>query len=159
MKSVNQEIISQSAEETQAAAEILAQEILKERKKGRGALVVGLAGDLGSGKTTFIQGLAKGLAIKEQVNSPSFVLIKKYLIKKPASRFLNFYHIDCYRLDSQKDLLDLGFKEIISQPENLVAIEWADKVRKILPVGRIDLKFEMLGEGERKIIIRIPDLE
>jgi len=134
----NIEIITENAKETQKVGEILAQEI----KKGQKALIIGLEGELGSGKTTFIQGLAKGLKIKERITSPTFVIIKKIGW---------FYHIDCYRVKS-KDLLDLGFREIISQP-NLVVIEWAEKIKKILPKNTFWIKFEYLDKNKRKMII------
>ena len=134
----NIEIITENAKETQKVGEILAQEI----KKGQKALIIGLEGELGSGKTTFIQGLAKGLKIKERITSPTFVIMKKIGW---------FYHIDCYRVKS-KDLLDLGFREIISQP-NLVVIEWAEKIKKILPKNTFWIKFEYLDKNKRKMII------
>jgi len=134
------EIITENAKETQKVGEILAQEIAKSKTANRKALVIGLEGELGSGKTTFIQGLAKGLKIKERITSPTFVIIRKIGW---------FYHIDCYRV-KPRDLLDLGFKEIISRP-NLVVIEWAERARKILPKNSLWIKFKHLGQGKRKI--------
>lgn len=136
--------LTSSPRQTKKMGEILAQEILKigSRKKAR---VIGLVGDLGGGKTTFVQGFAKGLRMKEKILSPTFVIIK---------RFKNFYHIDCYRIKEAKELLDLGFKEIIFNPKNIIAIEWADRVRKIVPQETIWINFDFIDRKIRKIIIQ-----
>ena len=148
------EMITKSEAQTKKVAKLLAEEIFSptsRRTKKRlrpepveGAWVIGLKGELGSGKTKFIQGFAKGLAIKSRLTSPTFVLLKKYK---------NLYHVDCYRLNKPKDLLDLDFKEIISNPQNIVLIEWAEKVRSILPKDVIWVKFEIVNQNERKIKI------
>lgn len=143
MKFESLEIITKSAQETQKTAKVLAQEIL-ERLEDHNALVIGLQGELGSGKTTFVQGLAKGLGIKSSITSPTFVILKRY--KK------YFYHIDCYRIQS-KDLLDLDFKEIIEQPKNVIIIEWAERVKKILPADTLWIKFDYLDKNKRKITL------
>lgn len=135
-------IITQTPKETQKTAEILAEEILK-MPAGKKAVVLALIGNLGGGKTTFLQGFAKGLGIKEKINSPTFVIMK---------RFGNFYHFDCYRIQKAKDILDLGFKEIISNPKNIVAIEWADKIKSLLPKDRIMIHFGLAGKNKRKIV-------
>ncbi|MEK9134703.1 MAG: tRNA (adenosine(37)-N6)-threonylcarbamoyltransferase complex ATPase subunit type 1 TsaE [Patescibacteria group bacterium] len=136
-------IITQTAKETQKIAKMLAEEILKMSRKER-AVVLALIGNLGGGKTTFLQGLAKGLGIKEKINSPTFVIMK---------RFGFFYHFDCYRIQKAKDILDLGFQEIISNPKNIVAIEWADRIKSLLPKDRIMIHFELIGKNKRKIVI------
>jgi len=136
------EVIIQSAEEMQKVGKYLSNEILKEILENKKAIVIGLEGDLGSGKTTFVQGIAKGLGIKEKITSPTFVIMKKY-------DFL--YHIDCYRIKS-KDLLELDFKEIIKQSGNIVVIEWAERIKKVLPKDVIWMKFEYLDKDKRKII-------
>ena len=145
----NIEIITEYTKETKKVGEFLAQEIIKSKK----ALIIGCQGELGSGKTTFIQGMAKGLRIKERITSPTFVIFKKFKLG-PVPHLKYFYHIDCYRVQS-KDLLDLGFREIISQP-NLVVIEWAEKIKKILPKDTFWIKFKHLGHDKREINIRIP---
>jgi len=136
------EVIIQSAEEMQKVGKYLSNEILKEILENKKAIVIGLEGDLGSGKTTFVQGIAKGLGIKGKITSPTFVIMKKY-------DFL--YHIDCYRIKS-KDLLELDFKEIIKQSGNIVVIEWAERIKKVLPKDVIWMKFEYLDKDKRKII-------
>lgn len=143
MKSKTLEIITKSAQETQKIAKLLAKEILN-RLEDHKALVIGLQGELGSGKTTFVQGLAKGLGIKNSITSPTFVILKRY--KK------YFYHIDCYRIKS-RDLLDLDFKEIIKQPKNVIIIEWAERVKKILSRDTLWIKFGYLDKNKRKITL------
>lgn len=140
------EILSKSEAQTKKVAKLLAEEIFSptsRRTKNR-AWVIGLEGELGSGKTRFVQGFAKGFGIRQRLTSPTFVLMKKYK---------NLYHIDCYRLNKPKELLDLDFKEIISNPKNIVLIEWAEKVHSILPRDTIWVRFEIVSEKERKILI------
>ena len=155
--------------QTKKLGGILAKEILKTQPKKR-SLIFGLEGDLGGGKTTFLQGFAKGLGIKEKILSPTFVIVKKFSItglpfteakvkkrtkfSSPSSfQFSNFYHIDCYRIKKPKEILELGFKEIISNPQNIVAVEWADRIQKILPKTATILKFYFLDKNKRKIVI------
>ena len=117
--------LTTSAGQTQKIGQSLAKKILK-APFSKQAKILGLVGDLGSGKTTFLQGLAKGLGIKEKILSPTFIIIR---------RIKNFYHIDCYRIKKPEEILGLGFKKIISDPQNIVAVEWADKIKKILTKG------------------------
>ncbi len=131
--------ITNSNTETQK----LADDIAKKFTSG----VVALNGDLGTGKTTFVQGFAKGLGIKEIITSPTFVLIRQHKIPK-TTKFL--YHIDLYRIDN---LTGFGLEEILSEPENLVLIEWAEKIKHLLPKDTIHIKFETLSKDKRKITI------
>ena len=145
-------IISSSSLQTQNIARVLAKTLL-ETQPAKGARVLGLVGELGSGKTTFAQGLAKGLGIKEKILSPTFILLKEFKIRHPF--FCTFYHIDCYRLDNPtKELLHLGFKKIIADPRNIVAIEWADRVKKVLPKDAAWIQFEYGDKNKRNIIIQ-----
>lgn len=153
--------ITASSKKTQKLAEILAKEIMASPSLQSGAFVIGLEGDLGSGKTTFTQGFAKGLKIKEKILSPTFVILKRFGIHKHklrikkqetrSKRHKYFYHLDCYRLDSPKDLFVFGFKEILKNPENIVLIEWADKIKKILPKNYLKIKFRWLDKNKREI--------
>ena len=140
---MKKEYLTISPLQTKKIGEILAKEILQ-TKPQKTAFVIGLKGNLGGGKTTFLQGFAKGLGIKEKITSPTFVIMKNYE---------NFYHIDCYRIYKAKEILDLGFQEIISNPKNIVAIEWAERIKKILPKNTIWLNFEFINQSTRKIII------
>lgn len=134
---------TKSVKETQRTAEFLAEEILKIPLK-KTAVVLALKGNLGGGKTCFLQGFARGLGIKEKINSPTFVIMK---------RFKNFYHLDCYRIQKPKDILDLGFKKIIDNRKNIIAIEWADKIKAIIPKDALWIKFKHLKGDKRKIVI------
>lgn len=129
----------------------LAETVKKQPIISKRALIIALEGNLGSGKTTFIQGLAKGLKIKESVLSPTFVIQKDFSLG--LKNYRSLYHIDAYRLKNPGELLELGFKELIRNPENLIVIEWADKIKKLLPSKIIWIKFENLGKERRKIIV------
>ena len=148
--------LTQNPSQTKNLGKILAEEILKFPAKRKKALILGLIGDLGGGKTTFLQGFAKGAGIKQRIASPTFVIIKRYKIQKTRHRIQNLYHIDCYRIQKPKEILDLGFKEIIFDPQNIVAIEWADKIKKILPQNTIWIKFEFISKNKRKILLNVP---
>ena len=140
------------ASETKKLGKALAKKVQKIRNKK--ALVFGLQGDLGGGKTTFLQGFAKGLGIKQKVLSPTFLIMKRFKLKTPAIRqFSNFYHFDCYRIQKPKEVLDLGFKKIISDPKNIIAIEWAERIKKIMPKNTIWINFEFIDKNKRKIKI------
>ena len=103
------------------------------------ACVVGLSGDLGTGKTTFTQFIAKNLGIKTKVKSPTFVIMKRYTLTPTLSRrerghrYKNLFHIDAYRLKNEKELLHLGWEEIVSNPKNLIFIEWPENIKKAMP--------------------------
>jgi len=141
---MKKENITSGPIQTKKLGEKFAKEIL-EKKPKKTAFVVGLEGELGGGKTTFLQGFAKGLGIKEKILSPTFVIMKK---------FNDFYHIDCYRIEKPKELLDLGFKKITSNPKNIIAIEWADRIRKIMPKHTLWIKFDFINEKRRRITFR-----
>jgi len=140
--------ITNSPSQTKKFAGILARQILKKGPQKR-ALVLGLIGDLGGGKTTFLQGFAKGLGIRNKILSPTFVILKSFEISN--SNLKNFYHFDCYRTENPKDILNLGFSDILKNPKNIVAIEWADKIKKILPRKQIILEFDFVDKTKRSI--------
>lgn len=137
-----------SASKTQKlAAKLLAGFI--EKAPENQALVLALQGDLGSGKTTFVQGLAMQLGIKKRITSPTFVLMKRFKISDV--RFKDFFHIDCYRINKPEDVLALGFEEIVSNPQNIIAIEWPEKIKSILPKNALRINFQTTGIDERKV--------
>lgn len=103
-------------------------------------MVIGLVGDLGSGKTTYVQHRAKELGISETVTSPTFVLLKIYPI--PRGEFKQLVHIDTYRLKDETELTKLGIQELMDDTKNLIMIEWADKVRNILPPDTVWIDFK-----------------
>jgi len=117
----------------------------------RGGEIIALYGDLGAGKTAFTQGLARGLGIKERVNSPTFVIIKIYQSKKNK---LALCHIDAYRLVSENDLLAIGLEDYLNNPKIITVIEWAEKVDKILPSNTIKISIKNISATKREIIIQ-----
>jgi tRNA threonylcarbamoyladenosine biosynthesis protein TsaE len=149
-KSKNQ-ITTKSSEETKGFAEALLKEWLKINRNKSSNWLVCLEGDLGRGKTTFVQGLAKELGVKETVNSPTFLIMKKYSSSKQANKKYTLYHFDCYRMLNYKEITDLGWEEIIEGKNNIIIIEWPEKVKKILPPKKLAIKFEFVDENTRKI--------
>jgi len=130
--------------QTKDLGKLLARTIFRERKtNNKKALVLALSGELGGGKTTFVQGFMTGAGIKKKITSPTFVLLKNYKL---------IYHIDCYRLKKAKELLDLGLREILINPKNIVLIEWPEIVKKYLPKSAIWIKFKY-GKKENERII------
>ena len=108
--------------------------------------VIALKGELGSGKTTFVQGLAKGLGITDVVNSPTFMLINEFQGRVPL------YHIDFYRIDSSHELLNLGLEHYF-YGEGVTVIEWADRFEGYIPDEATDISFEPTSEFIREITI------
>lgn len=135
--------VSESVTSTNRAAKMMAHEILNTNS----LVVIGFIGNLGTGKTTFIKSLIKGLGYKKRVTSPTFLVMRKFSINK-GSR--SIYHIDAYRVLSQ-DLMGLGFKNILKSP-NIVLVEWADRIKRSLPKKSIYIKLEHSQyENERYI--------
>jgi len=142
-------IISKSLKETESIARDFLEKISLSLHDT--ALVIGLYGDLGSGKTTFVQDIAKIFGVKEFVTSPTFVIEKIYNISHPA--FKKIIHIDAYRIDSSKELLVLGWEDIINDEKNLILLEWPERVAEILPKNHAKVYFKFVSESEREIEI------
>ncbi len=140
------EIVSQSLSDTEKFAESLLSLL---PSQGDNATVIGLYGNLGSGKTTFMKFFAKKLLVKEVIQSPTFVIMKSFDIDYKG--FKKLIHIDAYRLESTKELENLGWKELIEDKSNIICIEWPEKVAEVMP-SHIMLRFEYVeGSEERKI--------
>lgn len=114
-----------------------------------GATVVALVGDLGAGKTTFAKTLAKELGVEEEVTSPTFVLEKIYRLRN--QKFARLVHIDAYRLEGAEELPPLGWDEIVADRENLVLIEWADRVKEGIPDSATWIHLEHAPNETRSI--------
>ena len=132
------EKITNNFEETQKLGEEFAKEI-----KAGGVLC--LEGELGAGKTTFTQGLLKGLGCVGPFTSPTFVLMKKYQ--------KNIYHLDAYRID-EMNLDDLGWEELVADQKNIIIVEWPEKIQKRIPGQANWINFEWVDENRRKIIFK-----
>lgn len=144
--------ITGSLKETHKLARDLAKKTLN-IAQGK-AIVIGLSGELGSGKTTFIQGFAKALGIKTKVVSPTFVILKKFKItnlKYQKSNLKTLVHIDCYRIERPKEILDLGWEELINNPQNIILVEWAEKIKKIFPKKYFWINFSHISPKQRSI--------
>lgn len=141
------EFITNSPAETQALAKKIAEKL-------PGGKVLGLVGGLAAGKTVFVQGLAEALGVGEIVNSPTFVLMKQYRVTGCRSSVKHLVHVDAYRLNSSKELKDIGLEEYFNINDTAVIIEWADKVKDLLPKNSLIIEFkEGEHENQRKIII------
>lgn len=119
-----------SVEETQEIARALAQDM--KRMESDHARVIALEGNLGAGKTTFVQGFARALGIKEAVQSPTFVLMKMYELKQQKN-LKRLIHIDCYRMESSREIEHLGLRELFNDKDAVIVIEWADRIKDVLP--------------------------
>lgn len=141
-----QTFITESFTETQKIAEDFAKTL-------KGGEVLCFYGDLGYGKTTFIQGLAKGLGIEGRIISPTFIIMRRYKMKLKTQNSKFFYHVDLYRINSEQEIIDLGLLDVMHDEETIVAIEWPEKMGNLLPKKRIDVKLEYVDEDKRKISI------
>jgi tRNA threonylcarbamoyladenosine biosynthesis protein TsaE len=135
--------ITNSSDETKK----LAQDFTKRLKGGE---IIALFGDLGSGKTTFTQGLAKGLGVKERITSPTFVILNLHKAKKG----LELAHFDLYRLNNEADLEGIGATDYLGKKNIISVIEWAEKARKLLPKNTIWINFEHIEKNKRKITFK-----
>ena len=122
------------------------------------ATVLLLQGDLGSGKTTFTQALARELGVKNQLTSPTFVLMKSYEISPTATeRFhlsvKNLVHIDAYRLTSGADLRNLGWDDLVNDPNNLIIVEWPELVADLWDGSEFKINFKFVDDQTREITL------
>ncbi len=118
--------------------------------------MIALKGNLGAGKTTFVQGFFKGLGLKKRAQSPTFIIMRRHSLPTAIAKkkLANVFHADAYRLKTAKHLIALGFEEVITDPQNIVLVEWPEKIKKILPKGTSWLTFKHgKHENERHIII------
>lgn len=136
---------SHSKKETQKIATDLA----AKTKSG----IIALEGELGAGKTAFVQAFIRALGVKTKVKSPTFNIIKKYKIPK-ENKFV--YHIDCYRLKDHKEAIPLGIKDIFEEPDCFVLIEWPERIEKILPKKITRIHMDHISRNKRKIQISKP---
>ena len=139
----SREYITHSAEETIALGRELATAL-------KDARMVILKGDLGAGKTTLVKGIAEGLqaASQEDVTSPTFMLIHEF-----HGLEVNLYHVDLYRIETERELATLGLDELFAEAGNLVLLEWGEKFPRLVRERDVEIAIERRGEQERKIVI------
>ncbi|HEX7456730.1 MAG TPA: tRNA (adenosine(37)-N6)-threonylcarbamoyltransferase complex ATPase subunit type 1 TsaE [Candidatus Nanoarchaeia archaeon] len=145
---MNKEFISNCLEETQNFAEEFAKNL-------RPGSVLALYGELGAGKTAFIQGLAAGLGYRGRVFSPTFIFVRPYKlnskINSQKSKIKMLYHIDLYRVEKSTDLKTIGIDEFLNEEGAASAIEWPEKIEKQLPPKTVKIKIEVVDEHTRRI--------
>ncbi|PYO34583.1 MAG: tRNA (adenosine(37)-N6)-threonylcarbamoyltransferase complex ATPase subunit type 1 TsaE [Candidatus Rokuibacteriota bacterium] len=141
MKSL-ETVISRSPEQTRALGEHLGARL-------EAGSVVACIGELGAGKTCFLQGLARGLGVESMVTSPTFVLVNHYRGRLPV------YHLDAYRTETLTELLDIGVEDLL-HGDGVTVIEWADKLLPLLPSHTITVTITGLGDEPRRIVIEDP---
>jgi len=139
-------ILAKSLSDTEKIAETIL-----ERAKNipvDGSCVISLSGNLGAGKTTLTQLMAKKLGITDHVKSPTFLIMETYPIS--LGRFHKFIHLDAYRLDDQKELGNLGFADFLKDQENLIVIEWPEKVPMFVPENAIRVNLSFIDKDIRE---------
>ena len=124
-----------------------ASKISKKVKKGS---VIALNGDLGSGKTTFTQGFAKGLGVEQHVGSPTFKLVSEY-----SGFTMKLYHVDCYRLKSCDEFLNLGGENLLLPYDGVTLIEWANIIEGLIPLDSVEIKFSRFKGNTTKRLLTI----
>jgi tRNA threonylcarbamoyladenosine biosynthesis protein TsaE len=129
----------------------IAEDFLNTLPESETGTVVALSGDLGAGKTAFSQEIGKALGVAETMQSPTFVIEKIYNID--YKQFKKLIHIDAYRLEKDSELLHLGWREIIGEKENLILIEWPERVAGIIPEDAFKIQFEFIDESSRRVTI------
>jgi tRNA threonylcarbamoyladenosine biosynthesis protein TsaE len=135
-------LVTRSPAQTEAAGEDLG------RRLGPGS-VVALTGELGAGKTRFVQGLARGLGVPTRATSPTFVLVNEYRGRLPV------HHVDLYRIDSVREAEDLGLEELFAS-DGVTVVEWADRAEPLLPADAVRVHVDGVGDEPRRITIERP---
>lgn len=143
--------------------EIASEFAKKVAPRAASATVVGLYGDLGAGKTCFMQGAGLTLGVSERMVSPTFVIEKIYKLgdagegrknergKRSSVRFSHLIHIDAYRIEKSEEIVHLGWQELVADPKNLICVEWPQRIADIMPPDHIKINFEFLDENTRAI--------
>ena len=132
-------LVTRSSDETRKAAAALAELLLP-------GDVVSLTGELGAGKTAFVQGAARSLGVDGPVVSPTFVLVREYRGDMPI------YHVDVYRLDRLQDVHDLGFEDMLD-PSGIVFVEWGDAIEALLPDSHLRVELTADDEDTRTVTV------
>ncbi|MEG1499795.1 MAG: tRNA (adenosine(37)-N6)-threonylcarbamoyltransferase complex ATPase subunit type 1 TsaE [Clostridia bacterium] len=138
------EVVTNSPEETKAFAKTLARAFVP-------PMVISLVGELGAGKTAFVQGFAEGMGICDNVTSPTFTIMNEYKGQKCP-----LYHFDMYRLEDVSEAYALGFEDYfdLQSLNGISVVEWAEKTKELLPKNYLEITLEKIDDDKRKIIIR-----
>ncbi len=139
-----------NTEEMEVFSTSFVAEIIGKERNKNSATILGLRGDLGAGKTTFTKGVAKALGVKDVVTSPTFVIEKIYKLPNNVG-FSRLIHIDAYRLYNSNELLHIGWNDIVNDPQNLILVEWPEKVIDILPKDMMTVQFKFIDENTREV--------
>ncbi len=118
----------------------------------KGGEVLCLYGELGAGKSVFTRALINYFLPGIRVLSPTFIIVRQYKIEINNKKTI--YHLDLYRLSNKAEFQDLGMTENFHQPDTIMVLEWADRIKDILPSKRTDISFKILGENQREIIMQ-----
>lgn len=119
------------------------------KKSSKKNLIIALNGDLGAGKTTFTQELGRFLKVGDNINSPTFTIMKQYKIFGPE--FDHFIHIDAYRIESEEEILPLHIKEILTEPKAVVCVEWPEHISSVIPKDAIFISLVIEKEENRQM--------
>lgn len=136
---MNEVVLTHGVDETRALGERLGRTLVA-------GDTVAIVGELGAGKTAFVQGLARGLGITSTVSSPTFTIVKEHDGRVPL------FHVDFYRLEHAAELANIGFDDYFERG-GVVAVEWADRFWDALPRRRIEVRIELVGGDERRVSI------
>ena len=134
-----------SAAQTQKVGQRLARRL-------RGGEVLALVGDLGAGKTVLARGIAQGLGIKHRIVSPTFILMRVYPVRR-HKKIRRLVHVDAYRIKHANDLLAIGLGDYLGKPDTVSVIEWADRVKKILPQKTVNITFRHGNTSSQRTIM------
>ncbi len=132
---------------TSVAQELV--DFLRSKKDTQQATVVALSGDLGAGKTTLSQQVALLLGVSHSVTSPTFVIMKQY--KTTDASWSQLVHIDAYRLQNEQEILTLGWNSLLQDPQNLILIEWPERVSEVIPKDAVFVTLKHKTETTREI--------
>lgn len=139
-------------EATRALGKLFGVQIKTVARSKKHALCLALSGELGAGKTFFTQSVASGLGVRGRLQSPTFVIAKRYALK--SSTFKNIWHFDLYRIKSPRELDAIAFKKILTDPKNIVVVEWAERAKKIFPKDTVWISFTHIAREERMVRFR-----
>ncbi len=145
--------ITKSAEETERIGEIFGASYLKEKENVTLPHLILCIGELGSGKTTFVRAVAKGLGITTRLLSPTYIIVRRYIISK-LSKESFLYHLDLYRVQKDQDAESIGIHEMLNDSRSITVIEWPERTSRLLLLPRIECRFSTLEDNKHEVTIQ-----